>query len=67
MDTRPYVYCSVRDVPPLHEIAQLMMKIGLQFPDELLPSSVPVFRAIQTGIAHTGAQAYVLGDSTYGR
>jgi diphthamide biosynthesis protein 2 len=42
-------------------------QIGLQFPDELLPSSVPVFRAIQSGIAHTGAQAYVLGDSTYGR
>ncbi|RSH92034.1 Diphthamide biosynthesis protein 2 [Saitozyma podzolica] len=40
--------------------------IGLQFPDELLPSSVPVFRAIQKGIAHTGAQAYVLADSTYG-
>ncbi|GFZ46057.1 Diphthamide biosynthesis protein 2 [Saitozyma sp. JCM 24511] len=41
--------------------------IGLQFPDELLPSSVPVFRAIQKGIAPTGAQAYVLADSTYGR
>ncbi|OCF42114.1 diphthamide biosynthesis protein 2 [Kwoniella heveanensis CBS 569] len=40
--------------------------IGLQFPDELLPSSVSVYRAIQTKIAHTGAQAYVLADSTYG-
>ncbi|WVF70225.1 diphthamide biosynthesis protein 2 [Kwoniella sp. CBS 6097] len=40
--------------------------IGLQFPDELLPSSVTVYRAIQTKIAHTGAQAYVLADSTYG-
>ncbi|WVQ82524.1 diphthamide biosynthesis protein 2 [Cryptococcus sp. DSM 104549] len=40
--------------------------IGLQFPDELLPSSVSVYRAIQTQIAHTGAQAYVLADSTYG-
>ncbi|AFR98449.1 diphthamide biosynthesis protein 2 [Cryptococcus neoformans C23] len=40
--------------------------IGLQFPDELLPSSVSVYRAIQTRIAHTGAQAYVLADSTYG-
>lgn len=42
-------------------------QIGLQFPDELLPSSVPVFRAIQKGIAPTGAQSYVLADSTYGR
>lgn len=42
-------------------------KIGLQFPDELLPSSVPVFRAIQRGIQDTEAQAYVLADSTYGR
>ena len=41
--------------------------IGLQFPDELLPHSVKVFRAIQKGIADTGAQAYVLADSTYGR
>ncbi|WRT64437.1 diphthamide biosynthesis protein 2 [Kwoniella shivajii] len=40
--------------------------IGLQFPDELLPSSVQVYRAIQTRIQHTGAQAYVLADSTYG-
>ncbi|KAI9638236.1 peptidyl-diphthamide biosynthesis [Dioszegia hungarica] len=40
--------------------------IGLQFPDELLPSSVPVFRAIQRGIQGSSAQAYVLADSTYG-
>jgi diphthamide biosynthesis protein 2 len=43
------------------------IQIGLQFPDELLPHSVKVFRAIQKGIANTGAQAYVLADSTYGR
>ena len=43
------------------------VQIGLQFPDELLPHSVKVFRAIQKGIATTGAQAYVLADSTYGR
>nr|XP_018267417.1 diphthamide biosynthesis protein 2 [Kwoniella dejecticola CBS 10117]OBR89575.1 diphthamide biosynthesis protein 2 [Kwoniella dejecticola CBS 10117] len=40
--------------------------IGLQFPDELLPSSVAVYRAIQTRIRDQGAQAYVLADSTYG-
>ncbi|OCF54334.1 diphthamide biosynthesis protein 2 [Kwoniella mangroviensis CBS 10435] len=40
--------------------------IGLQFPDELLPSSVQVYRSIQMKIQHTGAQAYVLADSTYG-
>ncbi|BEI81471.1 hypothetical protein CcaverHIS002_0206310 [Cutaneotrichosporon cavernicola] len=40
--------------------------IGLQFPDELLPSSVAVYRALQARIAPTGAQAYVLADSTYG-
>lgn len=44
-----------------------LLQIGLQFPDELLPSSVSVYRAIQTRIAHTGAQAYVLADSTYGK
>jgi len=43
------------------------LQIGLQFPDELLPHSVKVFRAIQKDIADTGAQAYVLADSTYGR
>ena len=42
-------------------------QIGLQFPDELLPSSVSVFRSIQRRIATSGAQAYVLADSTYGR
>ncbi|GMK54998.1 hypothetical protein CspeluHIS016_0200540 [Cutaneotrichosporon spelunceum] len=40
--------------------------IGLQFPDELLPSSVAVYRALQARIAPSGAQAYVLADSTYG-
>ncbi|CAK9784622.1 diphthamide biosynthesis protein [Cutaneotrichosporon oleaginosum] len=40
--------------------------IGLQFPDALLPSSVAVYRALQTRIAASGAQAYVLADSTYG-
>ncbi|KGB79085.1 diphthamide biosynthesis protein 2 [Cryptococcus deuterogattii R265] len=40
--------------------------IGLQFPDELLSSSVSVYRAIQTRVGHAGAQAYVLADSTYG-
>ena len=44
----------------------LTNQIGLQFPDELLPSSVTVYRAIQAGIAASGAQAYVLADSTYG-
>jgi len=47
--------------------SRLIIKIGLQFPDELLPHSVKVFRAIQKGIADIGAQAYVLADSTYGR
>ena len=42
-------------------------QIGLQFPDELLPSSVKVYRAIQRRIAASGAQSYVLADSTYGR
>lgn len=40
--------------------------IGLQFPDELLPSSVGVYRALQKEIGASGAQAYVLADSTYG-
>nr|XP_019007414.1 diphthamide biosynthesis protein 2 [Kwoniella pini CBS 10737]OCF46195.1 diphthamide biosynthesis protein 2 [Kwoniella pini CBS 10737] len=40
--------------------------IGLQFSDELLPCSVQVFRSIQIKIQHTGAQVYILADSTYG-
>jgi len=42
-------------------------QIGLQFPDELLPCSVQVFKAIQKAVQPSGAQAYVLADSTYGR
>ena len=45
----------------------MRLQIGLQFPDELLPKSVQVFKAIQRRISSSGAQAYVLADSTYGR
>ena len=45
----------------------LWWQIGLQFPDELLPNSVAVFKAIQRRIGSSGAQAYVLADGTYGR
>lgn len=41
-------------------------QIGLQFPDDLLPSSVAVYRALQARVASSGAQCYVLADSTYG-
>ncbi|ODN78024.1 diphthamide biosynthesis protein 2, variant [Cryptococcus amylolentus CBS 6039] len=62
---------SVEDTFEVEESVRRILEggyktIGLQFPDELLPTSVSVYRAIQTRIGHTGAQAYVLADSTYG-
>ncbi|KIO25328.1 hypothetical protein M407DRAFT_25339 [Tulasnella calospora MUT 4182] len=41
-------------------------RIALQFPDELLHISVPVYQAIKAKLAPT-RQLYVLADTTYGR
>ncbi len=41
-------------------------QIALQFPDELLPHSVPIFRLLKSKIADT-RELYVLADTSYGR
>lgn len=41
-------------------------KIALQFPDELLHDSVPVYFALKSRLP-TGSEAYVLADTSYGR
>ncbi|KAJ3522799.1 hypothetical protein NMY22_g11733 [Coprinellus aureogranulatus] len=41
-------------------------RIALQFPDELLGDSVPVFRALKARIG-SGREIYVLADTSYGR
>ncbi|KAI0350265.1 diphthamide biosynthesis protein [Trametes cingulata] len=40
-------------------------RIALQFPDELLPHSVPIFRALKSRIAES-RELYVLADTSYG-
>ncbi|TFK94479.1 diphthamide biosynthesis protein [Polyporus arcularius HHB13444] len=50
-----------------HEIEKGDYKrIALQFPDELLPHSVPIFRLLKSKIAET-RELYVLADTSYGR
>ncbi|KAJ2933761.1 hypothetical protein H1R20_g3331, partial [Candolleomyces eurysporus] len=41
-------------------------RIALQFPDELLGGSVPVFRSLKARIG-SGREIYVLADTSYGR
>ena len=41
-------------------------QIALQFPDELLHDSVPIFRAIKRRLDE-GRELYVLADTSYGR
>ncbi|KAI9058971.1 diphthamide biosynthesis protein [Trametes sanguinea] len=40
-------------------------RIALQFPDELLPNSVPLYRALKAKIADS-RELYVLADTSYG-
>lgn len=40
--------------------------IALQFPDELLSDSVPVFQALKTRLGD-GHELYILADTTFGR
>lgn len=64
----PAIWCLHRIWDVMTRTAdKCLLQIGLQFPDELLSSSVSVYRAIQTRVGHAGAQAYVLADSTYGK
>ncbi|KAL1408870.1 Diphthamide biosynthesis protein 2 [Vanrija albida] len=62
---------SLDDAFDIPNTARLILEggyktIGLQFPDELLPSSVAVYRALQRLVGASGAQTYVLADSTHG-
>ena len=41
-------------------------QVALQFPDELLHHSVPIFRALKSKIGDR-SQLYVLADTSYGR
>ncbi|TFK35797.1 hypothetical protein BDQ12DRAFT_725587 [Crucibulum laeve] len=41
-------------------------RIALQFPDELLHDSVPIFRRLRSRIG-LGRELYVLADTSYGR
>ena len=41
-------------------------QIALQFPDELLHDSVPIYRALKARIGE-GQDLYVLADTSYGR
>ncbi|PSR77737.1 hypothetical protein PHLCEN_2v7721 [Hermanssonia centrifuga] len=41
-------------------------RIALQFPDELLHDSVPIFRLLKSRIG-PGSDLYVLADTSYGR
>ena len=43
-----------------------MNQIALQFPDELLGASVPIYRSLKTK-AGNGHDFYVLADTSYGR
>jgi diphthamide biosynthesis protein 2 len=41
-------------------------RVALQFPDELLHDSVPIYRRLKSGIG-IGRELYVLADTSYGR
>jgi diphthamide biosynthesis protein 2 len=41
-------------------------RIALQFPDELLHDSVPIYRLLKAGLGF-GPELYVLADTSYGR
>ncbi|KAH9445878.1 hypothetical protein MJO28_012271 [Puccinia striiformis f. sp. tritici] len=40
--------------------------IGLQFPDELLPISVPIFRSLRSKLQSEEIELYIMADTTYG-
>lgn len=40
--------------------------VGLQFPDELLPMSVPIFRLLRSRLASDEIELYIMADTTYG-
>jgi diphthamide biosynthesis enzyme Dph1/Dph2-like protein len=40
--------------------------VGLQFPDDLLPVSVPVFRLLRSKLNANEIELYIMADTTYG-
>ncbi|KAH9850904.1 diphthamide biosynthesis protein [Lenzites betulinus] len=60
-------YDTTFDVPRTAEEIERgdYKRIALQFPDEFLPHSVPIFKALKSKIAPT-RELYVLADTTYG-
>ncbi|WAQ90320.1 hypothetical protein PtA15_12A309 [Puccinia triticina] len=40
--------------------------VGLQFPDELLPLSVPIFRLLRSKLVSDEIELYIMADTTYG-
>lgn len=53
-DTLDFIRCSQTHI------------IALQFPDELLPDSVSVYKALRTGL-DAETELYILADTTFGR
>lgn len=46
--------------------SRFSIQIALQFPDELLRDSVPIFRRLKARLGE-GHDLYVLADTSYGR
>lgn len=51
---------------PPYDVSHICPQIALQFPDELLPHSVPIFKTLKSRLA-SDRELYVLADTTYGR
>ncbi|KAH9895870.1 diphthamide biosynthesis protein [Cubamyces lactineus] len=61
---------ELEDIFDIHRTAEEIEKgdykrVALQFPDELLQHSVPIFKALKAKIAE-GRELYVLADTSYG-
>lgn len=61
-------YKCVRSASPLEPREQLtvLCQVALQFPDELLRDSVPVFKALRSKLEEE-IHLYTLADTSYGR
>ncbi|KAF7328851.1 2-(3-amino-3-carboxypropyl)histidine synthase subunit 2 [Mycena venus] len=65
---------SLSELDDFYEIERIVAEIlagdykrvALQFPDELLHDSVPIYRRLKAGIG-IGRELYVLADTSYGR
>lgn len=57
---------SVASVVSCDNFLNVCPQIALQFPDELLPHSVPIFKTLRSRLA-SHRELYALADTTYGR